>query len=310
MTTAPTDLVAFRHVVKAKTGIQLDASIGIVGDGAHQRTGGYHEGRDVLIMIGKYHPSYPAGDSREDFSARLARDRAGLTLDASAMDIGCEWRAGGRSAWLRFNRLLVAQLRAGDPALGPIAEVNYTPDGARKVRIQRKNGWAEEATSDTVDVHTHIGWHRDTAGRRQACLDRLAEFIDAAIANRTPPVLEGASMAGSGITMSWGETLDAYLHRIEQLWVPATAAATALPAKLEALTAVVTTQGQTITALTGLLQQAGGNPELTPLVEQLQALAAELGEVKAREAEQTALIQQLQQAARAGASAEAAALQL
>lgn len=34
----------------------------------------------------------------------------------------------------------------------------------------------------------------------------------------------GSAMAGSGITMSWGETLDAYFHRIEELWVPATAA--------------------------------------------------------------------------------------
>ena len=112
MTNAPADLLALRATVQRLTGLADPADVGIVGDGLHARTGGYHEGRDVLAAIGGYHPGAAAGSLSEDYSARLARDRVGLTDDASAMDIGAAWPHGGRAAWLRFNNALAAALRS------------------------------------------------------------------------------------------------------------------------------------------------------------------------------------------------------
>src|SRR5689334_21277151 len=109
MTIAPADLLALRTTVLSLTGLSGDA-VGIVGDGAHQKTGGYHEGHDVLTAIGRYHPPATShtGSSTEDYSCRLLRDRRGLTVEASAMDIGYQWPHGGSAAWLRFNNALVA----------------------------------------------------------------------------------------------------------------------------------------------------------------------------------------------------------
>lgn len=295
MTNAPADLLDLRKLVMGKTGLTDPAAVGIVGDGAHQRTGGYHEGRDVLIMIGRYHPSAAAGSTGEDYSCRLARDRAGLTNDASGMDIGYQWPRGGNAAWVRFNRLLVVQLRAGDPALAPIRGVNYW-DGSAKHRVDRQNGWAAESTTDTVDVHTHLEFYRDTAGARANCFARLGQIIDAAVLNQ--PL--GGAMAGSGITLAWNETLDAYLHRIEQLWVPATAAATAMPATLAGIKAALDANTQTINHLADLLAQAG-NPDVTPLVQQIQALTEQVRALAESEAD-------LRQKLAAAAHAEADAL--
>ena len=185
MTSPPADLLAFRATVQHATGLTDPADVGIVGDGAHQRTGGYHEGRDVLVAIGAFHPSALAGDTREDYSVRLVRDRAGLTDDASAMDIGAQWPNGGRAAWLRFNNLLVTDLWANRPELGCIRAVNYSPDGTRRLRTDRQHAWVIESSSDSVDIHTHIEWYRDTVGQRQACFTRLGVLIQAAV-NNTP----------------------------------------------------------------------------------------------------------------------------
>lgn len=182
MTAAPGDLLAFRTTVMRLTGLVSAADVGIVGDGAHARTGGYHEGKDVLTSIGRYHPGAAAGATTEDYSARLTRDRAGLTNNASAVDIGSEWPRGGRAAWLRFGRMVVAELRAG--GMTAIRAVNYSPDGTSRLRVDRQHGWADESTTDSVTIHIHIEWYRDTDGHRQGSLDRLAEMIADAIGGR------------------------------------------------------------------------------------------------------------------------------
>jgi hypothetical protein len=181
MTDAPPDLLAFRTTVLRLTGLPGVADVGIVGDGAHQRTGGYHEGRDVLSAIGRYHPGAAAGSGGEDYSARTARDRRGLTNRASAMDIGAGWPRGGRAAWLRYNALLVAALRAGDPELAALRALNYSPDGHARKRVDREHGFTVESSTDSVTGHTHHEWYRDTDGRRGACLDRMARLINQAI---------------------------------------------------------------------------------------------------------------------------------
>lgn len=168
------------------------------------------------------------------------------------------------------------------------------------------HGWAWQSYSgsDPHDTHFHVS------------------SVHTAVADSTAAwTLPGGTMAGSGITMSWGESLDAYLHRIEDLWVPATAAAKAMPAtlaqigaKLDGANAALTTQGQTISTLVDLLTKAG-SPDVAPLVAQLQDVTSQLAVLTERESEQstvigqqTALIQQLQGRLAAAAKAEADAL--
>ena len=188
MTNAPADLLAHRSVMAGITGLTNPSDIGIVGNGAHQRTGGYHEGKDVLTANGMYHPpaSSHVGSTGEDYSCRIARDRNGLTNSASAVDYGDNWPHGGRAAWIRFNNALVAALHANVPSLGAIRAVNYTPDGAAKKRTDRQAGWSVVSSSDSVDIHTHVEYYRDTEGQRQATLDAVAQLARAAISNISP----------------------------------------------------------------------------------------------------------------------------
>ncbi len=196
MTNAPNDLLTFRSGVRSRTGLAA-VDVGITGDGIHARTGGYHEGMDVLISIGRYHapPNQHIGSTVEDYSARTARDRVGLTNSASAVDIGSGWRQG-RAAWLRWNVALVAALHAGDPALAAVRAINYTVDGVTKHRTDREHGWAVEDSTDTVLTHTHAELYRDTEGRRAVALNRLLALIDAAI---KPPAAGGTGMEMSTV---------------------------------------------------------------------------------------------------------------
>lgn len=173
MTIAPNDLVVTRLDLLHRTGLPGDA-IGIKGNAAHVADGiGYHLGKDQLKM------------GRGPYSARLARDRRGLTNAASALDLGCTWGHGGRAAWLRFNRLLLAALRAGDPALAGIRAINCTLDGQSRHRFDRENGFKDATSSDSVTTHTHIEWYRDTEGARAgACRARLLQLVDQAITGK------------------------------------------------------------------------------------------------------------------------------
>lgn len=180
-TTTPPDLAAFRGYVSKTIGITDLNALGIAGDRAHQQTGGYHLGRSDLQAIGRYHPTAGPGDPHEDYSARQARDRAGLTDDASAIDIDHAWHNGGPNAWLRWNNLVVRDLRAGVPTLAAVRAVNTTLDGTTLRRFDRVNGFTPEATTD--QGHTHIEFWRDTAGTagRGAALAHLANLMPEAI---------------------------------------------------------------------------------------------------------------------------------
>jgi hypothetical protein len=166
---APGDLLGFRARVQQETGLGPN-DVGIVGNGAHRKTGGYHEGKDVLVANGLW---------SRDYSVRLTRDRNAATNRASAVDVGCGWRQG-RAAWIRWNNLLVAALHHGDPALRAVRAVNYSPDGTAKRRTDREAGFSVVPTTDTVTVHTHIEFYRDTEGDRQAALDRIVALIQQA----------------------------------------------------------------------------------------------------------------------------------
>jgi hypothetical protein len=137
---------------------------------------------DVLQANGMYHPpaTLHVNSTAEDYSARSSRDRNGLTNSASAVDIGDDWPHGGREAWLRFNNAVAAALPV-DGELSAIRAINYTPNGTTKRRIDRAYGWVIQSTSDSVTIHTHVEFYRDTEGKRKTTLDRLCELADEAI---------------------------------------------------------------------------------------------------------------------------------
>lgn len=191
MANAPNDLLSLRSRIQALTGLSA-VSVGIVGDPAHLAGGGYHIGKTDLIHIAAYGPAGATlsniRQTHTDYSVRLPRDKDSCTDYASALDIGADWSAGGRDAWLRFNALLVSALQAGDPALSTVRATNFSPDGVGRYRIDREYGFGDRQNSaDSVTIHTHIEWYRDTIDRRQASLDRIAQLIVAAITGDSPP---------------------------------------------------------------------------------------------------------------------------
>lgn len=187
MTSVPPDLSNHRQTVLRVTGLPGNA-VGIAPNQSHKKTGGYHCSRADCAAIGKFHGPATSriGSRTEDYSVRLLRDRVVTGDDSAALDVGSEWRNGGRAAWLRYNHLLVADLRAGNPALAAIRAVNVTLDGHTKLRFDREHGFAQESSADTVDGHTHHELYRDTVGRRQPTFDRLTQLMVAAIAGAAP----------------------------------------------------------------------------------------------------------------------------
>lgn len=180
-TKTPTDLAAFRGYIVRETGITDLNGLGIAGDRAHQLAGGYHLGFSDLQAIGRFHPPADAhvGSTTEDYSARQLRDRQGLTDDASAIDVDHAWPNGGTQAWLRWNNLLVRDLRAGVPQLAAVRAVNTTLDTTPR-RFDVLYGFVAESTSDTG--HTHIEFWRDTANRGRAwALTHLLDLMTEAI---------------------------------------------------------------------------------------------------------------------------------
>jgi len=179
VTNAPADLLTVRARIMAITGLTDPAEVGIVGDGMHARTGGYHEGRDVLAALGVLSTDYSV--------AEYARDRAGLTASASALDIALAWPNGGRPAAIRWTNLLVADLLAGTPGTEVLRAMNYSPDGTLKRRRDKRSGLVEEISSDSVDIHTHFEFFRDTEGQRAgAFCDLLIRRARQAITGTDP----------------------------------------------------------------------------------------------------------------------------
>lgn len=169
MTTAPAPLKEARslllehldiHENSSAYSTDLDpAEVGIVGDPAHW--GGYHCGSDRVTSV-----DYSVDES--------SRDRNGLTLDASALDVGqFSVTVGGQTHNLRtFSRWVVSQCEAGAPDTRDIREVIYSPDGEV---VQRWDRLKRRTTGDSSHLwHTHFSFHRDAikAGRGPAPLFR------------------------------------------------------------------------------------------------------------------------------------------
>ncbi|MET8262289.1 hypothetical protein [Micromonospora sp. NPDC005205] len=165
MTRAPANLLAVRsllltHLDNAPGPDDLDpGEVGIVGDSSHR--GGYHCGSDRVVP--------------NDYSVvESPRDRAGLTLDAAALDVGqFDVRSGGRSNTLpSFSVWCVAQCAANAADTRDIREIIYSPDGST---VKRWDRLGKRTTGDSSHRwHTHFSFFRDAikAGRDQRPLFR------------------------------------------------------------------------------------------------------------------------------------------
>ncbi|WP_431943748.1 hypothetical protein [Micromonospora marina] len=168
MTSAPANLLAVRNLLLTylnvdKNAVRADdlepAEVGIVGDVNHR--GGYHCGSDRVV--------------RNDYSVvESSRDRSGLTLYASALDVGMfSVRSGGGTHNLRtFSTWMVAQCAANAADTRDIREIIYSPDG-RTVRRWDRLGRRTGGDSSHL-FHTHFSFFRDStkAGRDQTPLFR------------------------------------------------------------------------------------------------------------------------------------------
>lgn len=154
-TSAPATLKALAAFWVSKGGVNL----GIVGDAAHrERAVSYHLGR-LDLRDGAY-------------SAVTARDRAGLSAAASAIDLG---KLNGTFTGLRsFSGWLVDECRRNAPGTIDIREVIYTADGQTVLRYDRERGYASSPRPNEADAshlwHTHISYYRDSEFRAKTAV--------------------------------------------------------------------------------------------------------------------------------------------
>ncbi|MGW5672396.1 hypothetical protein [Micromonospora sp. NPDC003776] len=168
MTTAPQNLLAVRNLLLSYLNVDKNAvqaadlepgEVGIVGDASH--LGGYHCGSDRVVP--------------NDYSVvESTRDSSGLTLHASALDVGMfTVVTGGRTHNLRtFSTWFVAQCVAGAADTRDIREIIYSPDG---LTVKRWDRLGKRTTGDSSHLsHTHFSFFRDStkAGRDQTPLFR------------------------------------------------------------------------------------------------------------------------------------------
>lgn len=199
MTAAPAPLLAARAFIIESLGVP-GASVGIVGDGPHARTGSsYHLGRSQLRP-----DSYSIVES--------SRDGRGLSEAAAALDVGeFTKRVGGTTHTLRtFSAWLVAQCKAGTPDTGDIREVIYSLDGKTVRRWDRLGRRTSGDSSHTF--HTHISYFRDSESRDKTALFRryLAEIEEDDVAAATDMITltkDTAAAIGDGTKYKEGDKL-------------------------------------------------------------------------------------------------------
>ena len=269
MTVVTTQYRTFVANMRRITGLAA-MDVGVAPDADHLAGGGYHVGPADIRAIGRWD---------KDYSTRQPRDRIGGN-NASAFDIGDDWPNGGRAAWLRFNNLLLRQLRDGDPALSALRAINFTPDGSARRRYDTNNrGQGVIASTDTVYMHTHGETWRDQAGT--TALDMTFRRIE---------YIASAAIAGTdlGVDMADITPADTNLwtvaRRIEALFnhAPATIADPNRPAQPNGLYVALTALTAQVTALRVILETVlaqGGNVDtatiLAAMDAKLEALAAE-----------------------------------
>lgn len=208
MTSAPANLLAVRDLLLTYLNVDKNtvrsqdlepAEVGIVGDPNHK--GGYHCGSDRVVP--------------NDYSVvESTRDSSGLTLDASALDVGLFTVASGGSTHnlSTFSVWCVAQCVAGAADTRDIREIIYSPDGST---VRRWDRLGKRTSGDSSHLfHTHFSFFRDStkAGRDQTPLFRryliaiglLEDEMSTEAENQIANLYSGFFYGGS----SMGRTVD------------------------------------------------------------------------------------------------------
>lgn len=159
MTYAAETIKTLRAYLKGQDPDLDDVELGIVGGPSHITTGtSYHLGADQLLMW------------KDPYSARTARDLAGLSNAASALDIDDDLdELRGLSVWL------VQECRKSAPDTLDIREIIYSPDGVVVLRWDRERGVTSAPVSNSDlshRTHTHISWYRDSEFRDKTAVFR------------------------------------------------------------------------------------------------------------------------------------------
>jgi hypothetical protein len=267
---APQTLLDARAYLRPRTGLS-DASLGIVGDTAHR--GGYHCGRDRLIT--------------DDYSARTARDRAGLTDAASALDVGSFPRLRELTAFM------VAQARTG--RLGDVRELIGPGSDGRAYRWDHLAGWSpvRRAAGDSHEWHLHISYYRDSERRSKLGpfqhffegddMPTAKEIVDELLGRLVPT----AGLADDTLPPGWGRQVGQLL---------AYAAMTPAPASRDRFAADVWQHPAAAEVRAGLaaLMAAHAGGDVVAAVEQAVAgLTARLDAADAQRAELLVLVRQV-----------------
>lgn len=161
MTFAPESLLQVRRIFKDRWPDIENANFGITGGPSHVLAGtSYHLGRDELKM------------SRDPYSARTARDLAGLSNAASAFDITDQI---GPQLLRSLSVWLVTECRTKAPDTLDIREIIYSPDGEVVLTWDREKGatsFPQQRGSLSHKTHTHISWYRDSEFTDRAAVFR------------------------------------------------------------------------------------------------------------------------------------------
>jgi hypothetical protein len=153
-------------------------NLGSVGNQKHCY--GYHLGRDRIFSNCACRPdgSCVPGGGAKDYSVQTARDKAGLSSAASAIDLG---RLGGNLTNLQaFSDWLAKRCLAGHPTTSDVREVIYSPDGQRVFGFKDGVGSLIPGYGDDTHLtHTHISFYRDSESRDKRPL--FADYFTGAI---------------------------------------------------------------------------------------------------------------------------------
>lgn len=191
MSYRPATIIELETYWRSKGG----AALGIVGNQKH--CGGYHLGRDRIYSSCACKPdgvNCVAGKGDADNSLRDARDRAGLTNAASALDLG-RLNDSLPRLW-EFSAWLADQCLAKASDCADIREVIFwSTERQRVVGATYRNGFSA-LVNDYGDLshktHTHISLGRDGEGR-----DKTAAFRRYFEPPSPPPVQEPTRMIGA-----------------------------------------------------------------------------------------------------------------
>jgi hypothetical protein len=160
MTANPRTLQDLGAFWTSKGGVNL----GVVGNQKH--CAGYHLGRDRIYSNCACKPDGTCvpGKGSVDYSVQTARDKAGLSNSASAIDLG---KLNGSLANLfRFSSWLARQCLDNAPGTSDIREVIYSPDGKRVLGFKDGIAFLIPDYGDRSHLtHTHISYYRDSEAR-------------------------------------------------------------------------------------------------------------------------------------------------